>query len=272
MKTIEFELRGKTVVITGGAGFLAGHFASSFAAAGARVILADLSVDACREQAHKITSAVGVEASAVAVSSVDLADEADVVRWADSIKSQFGIPQIIVNNAAARSPGFFKPLAEFTLADWNQVVAVNMTGTFLVCRELGAPMAAAGRGSIINMSSIYGVLAPDQRIYEGSWHDLVGGSLNTPLVYSATKGAIVSMTRYLATYWGASGVRVNAIAPGGVENNQNESFRTKYSARVPLGRMGHPEEIASACLYLGSDLSAYITGQVLCVDGGLSAW
>ena len=125
-------------------------------------------------------------------------------------------------------------------------------------------------GSIIQMSSIYGLLAPDQRIYEGSLYD--GRQINSPGVYAASKAGIIGLTKYLSTYWAEKGIRVNAIAPGGAESGQNDEFIRRYSSRIPMGRMAQPHEIVGAVLYLASNASSYVTGQVLAVDGGLTAW
>jgi len=135
---------------------------------------------------------------------------------------------------------------------------------------VGARMASRGRGSIIQTASIYGVVAPDQRIYEGS--EYLGMPINTPAVYSTSKAAVVGLTKYLASYWGAQGVRVNTLTPGGVSSGQNDVFDRRYSARVPLNRMARPEEMAQGLLFLASDASSYITGHNLIIDGGLTAW
>ena len=264
-----FSLTGKVAVVTGGTGILGTHYCLALAEAGARVIVADLDAGRCRTLAGEITRDTGVAAEGMAV---DLACEASVTSWAGEIKEKYQILDIIVNNAATKSPDFFAPLESFPLGDWNSVMAVNITGMFLVVRELGPAMAAAGKGSIINVSSIYGVVGPDQRIYEGSWYEELGGAINTPLIYSVTKGAVVAMTRYLATYWGPRGVRTNTLTPGGVGSGQNSTFAEKYSARVPLGRMAEADEMVGALLFLASDASAYLNGHNLVVDGGLTAW
>jgi len=264
-----FKLTGKVVVITGGTGILGSNYCLKLAEAGATVVVADIDAACCAEAARAITEATGVEASGCAV---DLADEASVKEWARAILEKFGRVDVLVNNAATKSPGFFAPLEKFSVADWNQVMAVNVTGMFLATRELGPSMAERGKGSIINVSSVYGVVGPDQRIYEGSWYEDLGGAINTPMIYSATKGAVVAMTRYLATYWGARGVRTNTLTPGGVSSGQNGVFNEKYSARVPMGRMATADEMVGALIFLASEASSYVNGQNLIVDGGLTAW
>lgn len=188
----------------------------------------------------------------------------------DRIRKGQGDPDVLINAVAWKSEHFFEPFERFPLQDWNEVMAVNATGVMLTCQAFGGDMAARGKGSIVNFLSIYGVVAPDQRIYEGSEYE--GKAINTPAVYSASKAAVWGLTLYLAAYWGHRGVRVNAVTPGGVYSGQNETFVKKYGQRVPLGRMAEKDEISGAVLFLASDASSYVTGQNLIVDGGLTAW
>jgi len=263
--TDRFRLDDKVIVLTGATGVLGRVYSKALHDAGATMIIADLNPTDCEELAREL----GPPAHAAAV---DLRSEDDVRRWAAGILERHGRVDVLINNAAAKSPGFFAPLAHFALDDWQSVMAVNVTGAFLATRELGPSMAARGRGSIINVSSIYGVVGPDKRIYEGSYYADLGSSINTPLVYSASKGAIIAMTRYLATYWGEKGVRTNTLTPGGVSSGQNDAFQEKYSERVPLGRMALAEEMLGALMFLASDASAYVNGHNLIVDGGWTAW
>lgn len=263
-----FSLKDKVAVVTGGVGILGGLYCRRLAEAGAQVIVADLDSEKCVKLAADIT-ADGHEADGL---SVDLSNEASVKAWARAILDRYGRVDVLVNNAATKSPDFFAPLGSFTLEDWNKVMAVNVTGIFLTVREFGPSMAERGKGSIINVSSIYGVVGPDQRIYEGSWYEEFGGAINTPLVYSTTKGAVIAMTKYMATYWGAKGVRTNTLTPGGVSSGQNSTFSEKYGARVPMGRMAEADEMTGALLFLASDASSYVNGQNIIVDGGLTAW
>lgn len=267
-KVTGFSLAGKNVVITGGTGILGSFYCRSLAKAGARVFISDIDEQRCLELAEKLNE----EYALSAVSSVvDLSDEQSVIEWARKILRN-GPVDVLINNAATKSQNFFAPLEEFPLTDWNMVMNVNVTGMFLVIREIGSAMAQRGKGSIINVSSIYGVVGPDQRIYEGSWYGDMGGKINTPLIYSTTKGAVIAMTKYLATYWGPKGVRTNTLTPGGVSSGQNSVFSEKYSARVPLGRMALAEDMVGALIFLASDASSYINGQNIIVDGGLTAW
>jgi NAD(P)-dependent dehydrogenase (short-subunit alcohol dehydrogenase family) len=196
----DFCLAGRVAVVTGAVGILGSVYCKALAGAGATVVVADLDQEKCDAFAAELPGKghVGM--------AVDLSSESAIVSWASAIKARWGAVDILVNNAATKSPNMFAPLGEFPLEDWNQCMGVNLTGVFLVTRELGPAMAERGKGSIINIASIYGVVGPDQRIYEGSYYEAVGGPINTPMVYSAAKGAVVAMTKYLATYWGARGV------------------------------------------------------------------
>ena len=266
----QFELSGKNVVLTGAIGILGKHFSCALVDAGANLVIADRDQQACEEFAASLQRKFPHRE--ILPLSVDLTDENSVIQWRKSIFNHFKNIQVLINNAATKSKNFFAPLEQFSLQDWKSVMQVNVTGVFLCAKEIGAKMAEQGSGSIINISSIYGLLGPDQRIYEGSWYEEMGGPINTPLVYSASKGAVIAMTRYLAAYWGNKGVRTNTLTPGGVASGQNNEFSKKYSERVPLGRMAEPTELIGALLFLASDASSYVNGQNLIVDGGFSAW
>jgi NAD(P)-dependent dehydrogenase (short-subunit alcohol dehydrogenase family) len=149
-------------------------------------------------------------------------------------------------------------------------MAVNLTGAVICAQVFGGRMAERKAGSIVNTLSIYGIVAPDQRIYEGSIYE--GRAINTPAVYSASKAGLWGLTKYLATYWGSRNVRVNAVTPGGVFSGQNDVFVERYSARVPMGRMAEQDDLSGAMVFLISDASSYVTGQNIIVDGGLSTW
>lgn len=264
-----FKLLDKVIVITGGTGILGTLYCKRLADAGAQVVVADLDEEKCQALAIEITQQTGRRAEGIAV---DLTNEQSVKIWAKEIFAKFGKVDVLINNAATKSPNFFAPLEQFPLEDWNKVMNVNVTGMFLATKEIGTIMAQSGHGNIINISSIYGSVGPDQRIYEGSWYEELGGAINTPLIYSATKGAVVAMTRYLATYWGSKGIRTNTLTPGGVSSGQNGVFHQKYSERVPLGRMADAEEMVGALIFLASDASSYVNGQNIIIDGGWTAW
>jgi NAD(P)-dependent dehydrogenase (short-subunit alcohol dehydrogenase family)/CMP-N-acetylneuraminic acid synthetase len=264
-----FDLAGKVAVVTGGAGILGRHFATALAEHGAAVAIIDID-DAVNEMSASIREKFAGRAIGI---PCDITVEHAVRAAADRIERELGPIDILLNNAATKSrdlAAFFEPTESYGLDTWREVMAVNIDAMFLVAREIGGRMAKRQRGSIIQTSSIYGVVAPDPRIYEGSQY--LNRPINTPPVYSASKAAVIGLTRHLATYWGPFNVRVNAITPGGVESGQNDTFKTRYSERVPLGRMAQADEMVGALILLASDASSYITGQNIIVDGGLTAW
>ena len=262
MAAQDFRLDGKTIAMTGAAGILGQGAVAAFLAAGARVCALDRS--------SKDLDKLGADSEQLLKIATDVSDAASVRAAADRLHSHWGVADVLFNNAATKSDNFFAPFEDFPLEDWNAVMAVNLTGAMLCAQAFGAPMARRGRGAIVNTLSIYGIVAPDQRIYEGSLYE--GRAINTPAIYSASKAGLWGLTQYLASYWGGQGVRVNAITPGGVFSGQNETFVRNYSHRVPLGRMATREDIVNGMLFLASDASSYLNGHNLVVDGGWTVW
>lgn len=266
-----FSLSGKTAVVTGGAGFLGKHFCRGLVEAGASVVIVDInpaSVDAIQSEinARWPGRALGVVA--------DITEPDEATRIVKRAVEQFGAVDILLNNAAGKGPNletYFAPFEEYSLDQWRTVMEINIDAMFLMAQAVGRQMLKQDRGgSIIQTSSAYGIMGPDNRIYEGSWY--LNRRINTPAVYSTSKAAVVGLTKFLATYWAEKGIRVNALVPGGTESGQNEIFQQRYGARIPLGRMASAPEIVGAVLYLASDAASYVTGHCLVVDGGLNAW
>lgn len=265
-----FDLSGRVAVVTGGCGILGRHFCAGLADHGAAVAVVDLDAGVAQDQAAELAETFGGRALGLAC---DIRDPAAVEAMVAQVETDLGPIEILHNNAAAKSANladFFLPAEDYPLEVWREIMEVNLDGVFLVARTVGGRMAGRGRGSIIQTASIYGIMGPDQRIYEGS--EYMGMPINTPPVYSASKAGVVGLTKYLATYWGHKGVRVNTLTPGGTESGQNDVFRQRYANRVPMGRMARPDDMVSALVFLASDASAYVTGQNIVVDGGLSAW
>lgn len=267
-----FDLSGRTAIVTGGGGILGRGFCAILAAYGARVALVDVNLDAAQAAANEIASE---HPQAELLPLVcDIADPDSVAEMVDSVCKRFGDIHILHNNAASKSSDlaeFFAPVEDYRLEQWREIMSVNLDGLFLVAQAVGRHMVHhGGGGSIIQTSSIYGVVGPDPRIYEGSHY--LDHQINTPPVYAASKAAVIGLTKYLSTYWGSKGIRVNTLTPGGVESGQNETFVQKYSQRVPLGRMARASEMQAALLFLASDASSYVTGQNIIVDGGFTAW
>lgn len=261
------DLTGKVAIVTGGAGILGQHFCKGLAAGGAKVAVVDLLAEAAEKVADDIgNAAVGF--------GCDVADPASVKACVDAVVARFGGIDILMNNAATKTANvrdFFTPFEEYSLEIWREVMSVNIDGMFLMAQAVGKSMLARGTGGrIIQTASIYGLVGPDSRIYEGS--DYLGGPINTPAVYSASKAAVVGLTKWLATHWAKDGIRVNCLVPGGVGSGQNTVFGDLYSSRVPMGRMAEVHEMVGPLLFLASDASSYVTGQVLAADGGWTAW
>jgi NAD(P)-dependent dehydrogenase (short-subunit alcohol dehydrogenase family) len=268
-----FSLEGRVAVVTGALGLLGRRHCEALALAGADVVATDLDPVGCDAFAAELGDRHGREALGLAG---DITDPASVSHLRDQVLGWRERLDVLVNNAAvnervedgvAGAPAF--RFEDHPLALWEQALRVNVTGTFLCSQILGAGMAAQGHGSIVNIASTYGVVAPDPSLYE----DPEGGpSFYKSAAYPTTKGAVLAFTRFLAAYWGRTGVRVNALSPGGVENGQPSFFKERYAARTPLGRMAAPGDYAGALVFLASEASAYMTGANLVVDGGWTAW
>ncbi len=189
----------------------------------------------------------------------------------------YGMPEILINNAGidtqpSAPPEVSGPFEQFPEEVFREVVNVNLVGTFLCSQVVGAKMAEAGRGSIINIGSIYGMLSPVQDIYAYK-QEKTGVPFIKPVAYSASKSGVYNLTRYMATYWAKKGVRVNVLTPSGVfRDTQDAEFQKNYCARIPIGRMAQPGEYNGAMIFLASDASKYMTGSNLVIDGGWTAW
>ncbi|MDT8898311.1 SDR family oxidoreductase [Thermanaerothrix sp. 4228-RoL] len=269
-----FKLDGRVAVVTGGAGLLGREFSRTLAEAGAAVVVADIQDTAAEAVAADLT-AHGYTALGV---SLDVTNPTSVQAMVETTLARYGRLDILVNSAAldpkfdpealARGiiPGRFE---DFPLDLWNQALAVNLTGVFLVTQACVRPMLAQGKGSIINICSTYGLNGPDQRIYVRANGQRVGYK---PVYYTVTKAGVLGFTKYLAAYYAGTQIRVNALTPGGVYNQHDEDFVRNYSARTILGRMARKDEMNGALLFLASDASSYMTGANLIVDGGWTAW
>jgi NAD(P)-dependent dehydrogenase (short-subunit alcohol dehydrogenase family) len=257
-----FSLEGRVAVVTGGLGQLGRQFSSALTAAGARVAVLDQRTagEADSERCRYV--------------GADVTDRRSLERAVDRIEADWGTPHVLINNAALDSPPDAPASANGSFeaypADlWRRVLDVNVTGVFLCCQVIGGRMSVAGRGSVINISSIYGLVSPDQRVYE--YRRGRGEEFFKPAAYATSKAALLNLTRYLATYW-APGVRVNTVSFAGVFNDQPDPFLQEYTKRVPLGRMAREDEYNGAIVFLASDASSYMTGANLVLDGGYTAW
>lgn len=264
-----FNVRDKIAIITGGNGQLGTEYAKTLARAGAKVAVFDVGTSLNPELA-----ALSKECT-VRLWTVDITKKEQIEKAVAEIEEEWETPTVLINNAALDAPPGAKPeenrsFEDYSLRSWQAAVDVNLTGTFLCSQVVGARMAEKGNGSIINISSTYGVVSPNQNIY--AYRAEKGTPFVKPVSYSATKSAILNFTRYLSTYWAKKGVRVNTLVPGGVFNNQDETFVKNYTALTPMGRMARRDEYNGAVLFLASDASSYMTGAMLMVDGGWTAW
>jgi len=266
--SVSFDLTGRSIVITGGLGQLGRQFASALLKGGANVAILDCAVgkDASDE--------LGVD-NRVLLIETDVTNKASVQEALALVIDRFGVPYGLINNAALDSPPGAPaeengPFETYPEASFDRIMEVNVKGSFLCCQVFGAAMAEAGNGSIVNISSTYGVGSPCQDMYE--YRRQRGETFFKPVAYSVSKSAVLNLTRYLATYWGEKGVRVNTLTFGGVSNNQEQAFLDEYSRRVPVRRMADEDEYNGAVVYLMSDESSYMTGSNMVIDGGWTAW
>jgi 2-deoxy-D-gluconate 3-dehydrogenase len=271
--TNPFDVSNRTIIVTGGAGLLGREYARALVEAGASVVVADLNEPGVASVAADLQGSPG---TAIGI-GVDVTDQASVARLVRTTLGAFGRLDGLVNNAAlnpafvpGRTTDFDVPFEQYSLDLWNQTLAVNLTGLFLCTREVAPTMLAQGRGVIVNVSSTYGMVGPDQRLYVPDDPGTPRGY--KPVAYSVTKSGVLGFTRYLAAYWAGAGIRVNTLTPGGVFSDQPEDFVRRYSARTLLGRMADRHEYSAALLFLLSDASSYMTGANLVVDGGWTAW
>jgi NAD(P)-dependent dehydrogenase (short-subunit alcohol dehydrogenase family) len=273
-----FDLKGRVVVVTGALGQLGRQFCDALVAHGARVAGLDrIGVDeAMRTVAEKGGPALrAAGADRFFYVSADVTERASLEAARGAIEKHFGAKVYgLVNNAALDSPpgadaGENGPFETYPLDNWNRVFSVNATGPFLCCQVFGAAMAEEGAGSIVNVGSIYGVLSPDQQLYQ--YRRDRGETFFKPVAYSASKSALYNLTRYLAAYWGGRNVRVNIVTFAGVFNSQDLNFLEKYLPKVPLGRMADEADYNGTIIYLMADASAYMTGSNVVIDGGFSA-
>jgi 2-deoxy-D-gluconate 3-dehydrogenase len=269
-----FSLNGQVIIITGGAGLLGREYALTVTQAGGQAVIADIDREGAEQAADFVAGETGQRPVSM---QVDVSVKESVVGLVDQMLERFGRVDGLVNNAAL-DPKFDTQHAhqhtnsfeDFPLELWNQGLVVNLTGMFLCAQAVAPAMLHQEKGSIINISSTYGLVGPDQRLYSSD--DPQEKQVSKPVIYSVTKSAVLGLTRYLAAYWAGKGIRVNALTPGGVFNDHDDEFVRRYSARTPLGRMADKAEYNGALLFLLSDASSYMTGGNLVVDGGWTAW
>ena len=269
-----FALAGRVAVVTGAAGLLGRQHCRALASVGATVVATDVDDAGCGAVADELRRDGWRDVHAVAA---DITSIPSLLRLRDTVLGIGDRVDVLINNAAVNDRVDDTDPVEnssrfetFPLERWRRMMDVNVTGTFLCCQVLGSEMAKRRRGSIVNIASTYGHVGPDQRIYRRSDGTQ---SFWKSAAYPASKGAILSFTRFLATYWADRGVRVNSLSPGGVaQAGQDPTFVEQYVERTPLGRMSEAHELKGAVIFLAGDGSSYMTGANLTVDGGWTAW
>lgn len=265
-----FDLSDEAALVTGCNGKLGPVWCRALLEAGATVYAADLPGVPPAPQLAELAKRFH---DRLRLKEADVTDRPSLERLLVDASAEYGGIGVLVNNAGIDNPPIEGAgqhrMEDIPAAVFRQVMEVNLIGAFQASQVFGAAMADRGRGSIVNIGSLYASHSPDNRYYD---HLASDPPFIKPPAYGASKGALVNLTRYLATAWAPRGVRVNALSPGGVVGNQDGDFRRKFSARVPLGRMAEPADLAGPLVFLASDASRYVTGIELLVDGGYSAW
>jgi NAD(P)-dependent dehydrogenase (short-subunit alcohol dehydrogenase family) len=268
----KFDLKNKVAIVTGGVGLLGNQFCRTLTQAGASVVVADINFQAAQTLAAELNESGG---DAIPF-ELDVTDPISTANMAKTAIEKFGRIDILVNSAAL-DPKFDKEnedkqganaFESFPLDVWKQSLDVNLTGLFLCSQAVAPTMKSQGKGSIINICSTYGLVGPDQRLYEREGQP----KQFKPITYTVTKAGVVGLTKYLSTYFAGTEIRINSLTPGGVYNNHDEIFTDAYSSRTVMGRMAEQDEMNGALLFLASDASTYMTGSNLIVDGGWTAW
>ncbi len=258
-----YALKGKTVILTGANGILGERYLKHYLAAGLKVAAMDRQVGRIKglERRHK---------GRLKVLAVDLVNPSAAARAFDSARRAFKKIDGIHHNCAGKPAGFFDPTESYRLDAWRSVLSSNLETSLLLTQSAIPYFKKRRAGVLLFTASIYGLVGADQRVYAGSSYE--GRAINTPAAYAASKAAIVGLVRHLAAELGSYNIRVNSLTPGGVASGQNDTFKKKYSRRVPLGRMARGHEMVGPALFLLSDAASYVTGHNLVVDGGLTAW
>lgn len=265
-----FNVEEKTAIITGGMGQLGSQYARALLENGAKVAIFDVKID--RKNSYLASQVKNIK---LKLYKTDITRKQSLKRSLDRVIYDLGIPSILINNAALDVPPGFKDdnsgaFENYPEACWDKTCAVNLKGTFLSCQVIGSFMANNIGGSIVNISSIYGNVSPDQRMY--AYLAKKGKPFFKPVSYAVTKAGIINLSRYLATYWANKNIRVNTLTLGGVFNRQDKEFLKEYARRVPLSRMANEDEYNAAIIFLVSDASSYMTGSNMIIDGGFTAW
>jgi len=270
----KFKLNNDCAVITGGAGFLGIQHGEALIEAGCSIILLDINDDALLQAKKHFIKKYNKE---IMTYRCDITDESEIISTQEQIKAKGMEPSILINNAAIDA----KPehgsiinnlrLENFDISNWTKEINTGLTGAFLCCKHFGNSMANRNKGVILNISSDLGLIAPNQNLYKKSNLDYEKQDVK-PVTYSVIKHGLIGLTKYMATYWADKGVRCNALAPGGVDNQYSAEFLEKIGNLIPMGRMANIDEYKASVVYMCSDASSYMNGATISIDGGRTAW
>ncbi|MBX7050605.1 MAG: SDR family oxidoreductase [Flavobacteriales bacterium] len=258
----KFELHDKVIVISGACGLIGRAFCEAAAQFGAHIVCADIPQADPEKFAQHLSERHGRKMLGY---PLNVAVKNEVIALKDRVLEEFGRIDGLVCGHQNKSHLKFEPFESVSEDNWDTVVEINLRGTFLLCQVIGCYMAEQGKGSVINIPSTYSVVAPNQNLYTGT-------SLGCPAAYSASKGGIDALSRYLASYWASRNVRVNMITPHGVWNNHEKQFEENFARFSPMQRLSYNHEVAPALVYLLSDASSYVTGDNMLVEGGWTVW
>ena len=260
-----FDLTGRVALITGGGGLLAKQHAIALGTYGATIYLADFRSDSLNTTLRELKECSFSSESI----TFDVTSEQEWGKALTHILDQEGRIDVLINNAGHTNRTIagnqVEPIENYPLSTWNEILDVNLSGTFLGCKVVGSQMLQAGQGSIINIASLYGVVSPNHRIYEGS-------PISQSIAYSVSKGGVIALTRFLGTLWAERGVRVNCLTPGGVFDDHTDPFLSRFEKLNPIGKMLDKRELRGGVVFLASDASSHVVGHNLIIDGGWSVW
>ena len=258
-----FSLENRTALVTGGAGFLGSAMCEALAELGANVVIASRDADKCRNAAEELERVFGGAIHAMGV-RLDLLENESVLACVEAVEGEFGRMDVLINNAWSGNKNTWESITE---EDWRYDIDMSLNSPFRMIKA-AFPMLKASRGVILNTASMYGHVAPDYRIYEGT-------TFANPPSYGAAKAGVIQFTKYLASFLSPHGIRVNALSPGAFPHpptREHEVFLGRLSSKNPMNRVGEPEDLKGAVALLCSDAGSYITGQNICVDGGWAVW